>query len=454
MSRSSEALGALAGLAIWLAGSDAAAQPAAPCAEPNRACEPRPPPGTDLVPDLAVLKTPASPAAMVLGVVDGQIQRPTTPTGAAFSMAAGIAGQGEQKPLENFALDISPYWLFDHPRLTAGDIEATRPMSAIRNASLSIATAAHDEAPSAGEEGPSVSHRRLAVGLRTTLWPGRPARAALACQRFIDHVARSAVRDLATAHVQFNKEYEAENPRPVNPLGPRPDARARPWVQAAWQRAQDETRVLLAQWAARKAVALAEWEAAVQPQGDDPVLVACLDTVQQRTGFLIDAAGAYSLDFPDSDFGRLDEDGLRAATGWATFAYVLDGWVSEQSRRSFELSLLGMGRLQREWGAMRPDLWRVDGGGRIVLAWERYGISGEGVYRRQESSGDGAGEDLWRAALTFDYRLIGGTWVSATFGKDFGATADDQPVLALANLQWNLGRDRGVAIDRAGAVTE
>lgn len=448
MSRSSDQLALVVATAIGLAGPGrAAAQTGCPEGVDDT-CIPRPPPGADLVPDLAVLKTPASPAAVMLGIAETQIQRPTTPAGLAFSLATGISGQAEQKPLENFAIEVTPFWLFDHPRLTAGDIEHSPFANIFRNISVSLATAGHDE-PAAMEGAEPTFHRTLAAGLHVSVLSGQPSGAALACGRYFDAVANAGVNDFGLASVEWNRTWELENPRPVNPL-PRPGPDAPPSETEAWKKEQAQLRIKLEQWSARKAAAKKTWMDSQQPAVDDPVLVDCLDTAQQRVGWLLDSATAYSVDVPAADLARFDEEGARAFTGWATLAYLFDNYIGEGQKRAYAWSLMLTGRAQREWNADAPDGWRIDGGLRVVVAWERYGISTEGVGRRQSTTGSDEVDLLWRAALTVDYRLSSGTWVSATFGKDFGE-GDDEPLLALANVQWNIGRDRGVRPDTASA---
>ena len=89
--------------------------------EPNRACvviKTQPPEAQSLVPDLSVLKSPEAPAFAALELSPTAIARPGTPTGAAVALAAGLAN-GLVNPGGNVAIDIAPYWLFAHPRLTA-----------------------------------------------------------------------------------------------------------------------------------------------------------------------------------------------------------------------------------------------------------------------------------------------------------------------------------------------
>jgi hypothetical protein len=110
------------------------------------------------------------------------------------------------------------------------------------------------------------------------------------------------------------------------------------------------------------------------------------------------------------------------------------------------VSMLAVGRVQHETIALQAAALRLDGGARLVVAWERYGFSGEGLIRHEHMA-DTGDQLRWRAAITIDYRLLGGTWVTATFGKDFGNAAVATPLLALANFQWNFGRDRTIRPD-------
>ncbi|HXU82106.1 MAG TPA: hypothetical protein VN914_11960, partial [Polyangia bacterium] len=78
-------------------------------------------------------------------------------------------------------------------------------------------------------------------------------------------------------------------------------------------------------------------------------------------------------------------------------------------------------------------------------AWQRYGVSLEATHRWQRA-GD-LSEGFTRFAIGVDYRVSGGAWVNFTFGRDFGTGIAKEPLIALANLQWNIGLDRGVRPD-------
>jgi len=98
---------------------------AAPRVDQPTACQPRPQPHADVVPDVASLKTPESPAFMALGVTPSEIQRPSTPTGLKTSLANGFSNGGALPLLQNFALEVTPFWLIPHD-LTYEEVTSQR----------------------------------------------------------------------------------------------------------------------------------------------------------------------------------------------------------------------------------------------------------------------------------------------------------------------------------------
>src|SRR5262249_3413462 len=86
------------------------------------------------------LRTPTSPAFVLLGVAPTEVERPNTPADIAFSVltpSAPFIGLPR-----NFALETSPYWLVSHPTLT-WQADTTRSVGAslARTMTVSFATA-------------------------------------------------------------------------------------------------------------------------------------------------------------------------------------------------------------------------------------------------------------------------------------------------------------------------
>src|SRR3989442_3321906 len=65
---------------------------------------------------LEELRTPASPAFVLLDLTPSAVERPTTPKALAASL---LAATGDLQFLpRNYAIDVAPYWLPPHPPLT------------------------------------------------------------------------------------------------------------------------------------------------------------------------------------------------------------------------------------------------------------------------------------------------------------------------------------------------
>lgn len=65
-----------------------------------------------------------------------------------------------------------------------------------------------------------------------------------------------------------------------------------------------------------------------------------------------------------------------------------------------------------------------------------------GAHLYRNLGGDVPGDDLWRVDIGLDVELRDGLWLTSTFGRDFNAR-DARSLLAIANLQWNIG-DRSI----------
>src|SRR2546422_11011326 len=65
---------------------------------------------------LEELRTPASPAFVLLDLTPSAVERPTPPKALAASL---LAATGDLRFLpRNYAIDVAPYWLAPHPTLT------------------------------------------------------------------------------------------------------------------------------------------------------------------------------------------------------------------------------------------------------------------------------------------------------------------------------------------------
>ena len=456
---------AIVGLGCCLAGG-ARAQSACPesdptaVAEPDRACvaiKTRPPEAQSLVPDLSVLKSPEAPAFAALELSPTAIARPGTPTGAAVALAAGLAN-GIVNPGGNVAIDIAPYWLFAHPRLTASEVEKEW-YRIDRRASLSFAsTTTKLPLPDAAGVPVDTDVGRVSIGAHAALYPGKASQAARACGRVVDDYMAGDVAAIAEALPAFVAAWIAAHPRPVaveipQPVKPRDDS------PEEKDRYADEVKTFsdrkeaanagfaakIAQWSNEQLAAIDGWRKE-RAQRPGPEVLGCLDVIHHRTGLMVDAAFAEILSFPGNDIRNLDSNGSRDELLWLTGGYTVSwGATRKAVKPAYDLSVLGL--LKYDWkhvaNADAPN--RVQGGARIVLAVERWGVSVEGLLSRTTLAG--AGTNAYRVSATIDYHLKTGFWVTLTGGADLDADGAPTVPIALASFQANFGRDRLLAPD-------
>jgi hypothetical protein len=458
--RSSSVFVWLAVPAVIVAGNapSAWADSACPEGRADSSCEELRPPNSERVPDLSSMKAPEAPAFMALGVSPSEIQRPATPTEFGMDLASGLAKGTSLSPLDNFAIQASPYWMRKHPNLTTADLDGQKAWAPLRNFSLSAgsATVKLDD----GTATP-VDAKRWALGARTTLFPGWQSQSAVDCQRVLVDVLDQTSGALAKARATFEAKWDGEHPRPVLVLPPGPDDRATQFnpngkfdaaafdkATVAWVATRDKLRAAdggaFVAWAKARDAARDEWLAGYQKaRVEDPRVKSCITTLHDRVGFMAEVAGAYSMTLPGGDFQKLPSLRSRQQTYWLTLGYVLDRAPGDWNH-ALDISLLAVGRYQGEVPGQGDSIRRLDTGARVVVAWDRYGASVEGTYRRQTAAA--SIQNLSRFGFTIDYRLAGGAWATVTFGKDFGSP-DSTPLIALANLQWNIGIDRQLSLD-------
>jgi hypothetical protein len=404
---------------------------------------------------------------MALGTAPSQIQRPTTPTGLAASVANGIADGKGLTLLRNFALEFSPYWLLPHPTVSFDQLLAQPARALYRNLSISVASG-EDQVEVLRADGTTtdIEVARAAAGLRVTLWPGTPSMGAQRCVASLKSAARRSTLAFSDEKLTFLAKWDSENPKPKLELPPEPNPNDYPddleFIRAdeAWRERRAKLRSggayqAFLGWRARRDAAVESFLAEYRqdhPEAD-AAFTHCLAAIHAKRGFMAETAGAASVVAPDGDVRLVDDDGQLQWTGWVTGGYVIEDLLPSP-RDALESSILLALRVARErsaTGGVRVDAARTDLGLRIAVARQRSGLSLEGSVRRQKSSDQGETEWLYRAALSLDYRVSGGMWLSGTFGKDFGDTEGETPLLALANLQWNFGLDRGIQLDTSAA---
>lgn len=342
------------------------------------------------VPDFDAIRTPDSPAFTLLGVSPTQIERPNTPQALTAALSGFLSESGVAIP-KSLAVEVAVYWLWSRPDLTF-DTYRQRGVGAqlAQNVTLSVGTTSTDHATL----DPSImaTDTTMAIGARTSAQLSREPVAACATElQALVQVARSL-------SIQGHPEYR--------------EVMLRPEAERLAGLARIQQEVVAAQDGAQLA-AHERAKACVVGGGAD------------ARGWIMEAAAATSIGFPDSD---PKAGALRSSAAWLTLAYK---WIGT--------SVVGLARGRADEVPGGRDL-TFDPGVRVIHARGRYAVSAEvvGRFRLAETAATEERDHTYRVALGFDLRLTDATWLAVSFGKDF-AGDDNGKVFSLANLKWGFG---------------
>lgn len=350
----------------------------------------------DTLPQFNLLRTPTSPAFTLLGVAPTTVERPNTPAAIAVSLLSNTAGL-TQLPTD-YALEISPYWLFGHPTLTwQRDTTRTVWESVERTATFSIGTARTDSSSTAS------AATNLAVGFRTSLFSGTMSSRSKRC---LDTVQQQLTKSAANFYAATKAARQQADDRFIAQL------KANEGNSAAQEVARQEHEAAIKKINQQ---AIAQFE-----QGE------LQDIALEREGFLLELAfgGTWSFANAIADSGRFARFGA-----WLTPAYQWQNW-----------SIVGVGRVLAD---KRGDSTyvTVDAGARLIYTESQFGISLEAA--GQTFTWNNAPANEWRLAAVADVEIRDGTWVTMTFGRDFHGNQTGS-FLAKLGLAFQLGSQRYV----------
>lgn len=367
------------------------------------------------LPDAPSLRTPASPAFILLGVSPTDVYKPKS---VADFAATAVSGSRDFSTIpQNLAIETSPYWLRPRPALTwKADTARTIGQSVARTLALSFATTnlGTEDAPATG----------VGAGIRFSLLSGRLSDSS---QRWLRRVEQNATQQGAI--------FLAEKQRRQKTIDRELEATLRriDTLHAGDPARRDlERRAAVASYAVLNAGINAEIEA--DPAYQERIAAErakITDIALAREGFIWDVAGGATWQFAGESWesGELAKHGI-----WTTMTY--EG--AEFGRWS---PILAVRYLRDASGDEDDDA--VDIGGRILRTADRFGVSVEYVHRRLTGEvADTVKRSQYRLTGMLEYRLAADTWVIASFGRAY----DDEP--RRGNLVAQLGITAAFSRDR------
>lgn len=325
------------------------------------------------------LRTPTSPAFVILGVEPTSVERPTTPRAFALGLLSASGGEGGVIP-ENYAAELAPYWMRRHPTLTFEEFIQPDPLqSLMQTFSVSLATSSE----AVGTD----TMTSVGIGLRVTPVMGRPTR---------------QMRDLVDSLSGFQTT--------LLDLSDSLDEAAT---------AADSQRIQLKMDATSKQSR--EVAAAIRALPGD-----------ERVGLHIQLAGALAGLYPGNDFsaGHVGRTGL-----WGTVTYRADvpridmiglaRWLRDEDDREQNAVDLGFR------GVFRFD--RLSASAEFVNRTASEMDDGE-------AADPGAFSDSRRFVGLVEYRATEDLFVTFSFGQDFANEGDDrEPLVAILGGQLHFG---------------
>lgn len=462
--------------------------------------------GLDL-PDFSRIRTPESPAFVLLGLSPSSVERPTTPRAFAVSLVSNFTEGTSAVIPKNFALDAAPFWMFHQPDLT---YESIRGYSSgiLRNLTVSLATSTPDadgDAEEANESTPDTAEdataTSLALGVRSSLVSfiaDKPPACVHKITMKLETLAAAANAAAAEAGprgARLRRAREAMLAAVLMLDGELGDpVRLRSDLAVGEERlgfvlsaaklgsgaSVAELEILLERYRSTRA-AIDQALAGMNPQDINAARDAAKE-VNLRLDAQIKEADAQVDEKVKAAYlkstARLDEGEAKAcreaamsrsgfnldwatalalkfpdqkfndgevsgAAGWLTAGYVGAPAAGESNWSAFFLSRYGAASLHTD-----EESQNLDFGVRATVAWSRYAASLEGIYRRVVDGPDDEDENKLRTVAALDARLVDDLWITASFGRDFTAK-DADSLVALANLSWQLGDDSVIPIPKS-----
>lgn len=356
------------------------------------------------LPDLGSLKPTSAPAFVLLDVSPTSVERPSEAADLAFSLA-NSSSLLTRVP-QNYALELSPYWLRLRPALTWQADDDRSPVEALaRTLSFSAATAelGTDASPLTG----------LALGGRAQLMSGRySAETRQTLRALEDSLAAQGGLQLRMANPEL-QELDA-------------------WLREQLARPDPDRAGIRQEYLARRTAIYDRVLASPDYQERVAKMRSAFDNLAlRREGPMLEFAGGASWGFPGATW---EKGALRRWGGWAS--YSCEGCVRWQGATPMTpvavVRYLGGG----DGDSLGSTL---DLGGRLIAGNARYSASVEGVYR--QFVGDDAPDALYRLAGIMEYQVGQDLWLRASFGRDY-QTEREGSLIAQFGLKFNFADRR------------
>jgi hypothetical protein len=352
---------------------------------------------SDSIPAFNKIRTPASPAFVLLGVTPTAVERPNTPAGIAVTALNRMNGVSALP--NDFAMEFSPYWLFGHPRLTwQSDTTRNIGESVLRTMTVSGATA------SIGDSSSSVTGISLAI--RMALVSGTMSGRSRLKLHKLDSVLAAEATSFNLLLNDKAESLDREKQHELESAGNNDEARKA--IRARYavldEKIKHEVFASLNDAKSKDAQCVEEFSV-------------------EREGFFLELATGLVWDSRD----KTAENTTLSRTGvWLTPSYQWENF-----------SLVGVARYLGDQHTSAGNA--ADFGIRGIYTVNKFAGSFEYVRRVYTATGGPAGQS--RYAGNLEYNVAGEIWVQGTFGSDYARAAKGS-LLAQLGVALNFSQKR------------
>jgi hypothetical protein len=375
--------------------------------------------------DIAVdqLTAPTSPGFLILGKEVTNVEKPTTPTDFIVSLRSAT-GDFSALP-KNFAIDISPFWVFGASKTEYKDLTSNDPWKNMKHSfQLSFATQTTKKTNSANDSS------QMGVGFKFSLFRGK-------VNSDFDKLRGKLYEKLKVLlDLQGGNINELEKNDPVLQK-----------INAELKITTDPNKQssLLIEYTKRQETLKSE-----APKATTDLEKELSDLAKSikytRYGWKLDFAGGWVYSFPTQSF---DKAQINRFGAWLT-----GGYETEKKDNNNYWSFLGVVRYLQNYQEVFKDANNqilpsnnqyLDTGLRVISTLkEKVSLSAEIVNRQNIDASKNIVSTV-RYTFNINYQLPENTILSFTYGKDFdGTIRKDGNLIAALNLIKGIGSKRPI----------
>jgi hypothetical protein len=379
--------------------------------------------GQDADPKLTI---PSSPAFSILNFEPSAVMRPTSNRALASDVLNSFDNNGAL--LMNLGLEISPYWLKSHPKLTREEFLQPSDLGQVVLQSLSFSAASMKDS--------ATGDRKLGAGFRFKLINGKPLDELYAAEAELDQVqilssTIGAIRRFALQGRILNRKAALQKIEAA--------LKAAKVKEATIKQFLDEARIISVNYADTPSEVVKFMEKLMEYQTDTngDLVSRVYELTGKRMGFVLELAGA-------SGFNSSHDNNLERAGFWVNAS----NYVSPQDL----FTLTGRYMFQNRDSAIA----NFDMGLSYLRQTETFNVSVEGLlrwYRAEVPDINQGGEEIkvlikdltYRLAVQGSFMVTNGISVNLSIGKDFDSPfASSSSFFSILGFNYSLFRKQVV----------